>query len=170
LFIGFFGINQVGIFTYKSSLGNDEKIQDIFINNEFPLKKSSFKKGNKEKYLKSGLKKDKASKIYNELKNLIDNEKLYTNPELSLIDIATILKVHPNNLSQVINTFEEKNFYDYINNKRVDHFIELVKNTENKKFTLLSIAFDSGFNSKSSFNKHFKKATNKTPTEYIKSI
>ena len=100
----------------------------------------------------------------------MNKEQLYVNSELTLVELAQTLDVLPNNLSQVINTFEQKNFYDYINTKRVELFLKLVAIPENKKYTILSLAFECGFNSKSSFNKYFKKVTNQTPSEYLNSL
>nr|WP_246440606.1 helix-turn-helix domain-containing protein [Rhabdobacter roseus] len=70
-------------------------------------------------------------------------------------------------LSQVINEKEQKNFYDLINGWRIEEFLKEVKSEKNKKYTLLAIAYDCGFNSKASFNRNFKKYTGKTPTEYL---
>lgn len=172
VFIGYFGINQVGVFS-KIEPVNQPKNHNIdkksvVIENEDGDKFNAVEDKN-SKYSKSGLNEEMARKIHNLLTNEIENKKLFTNPELTLVELSEILNVHPNHLSQVINTFEERNFYDYINSKRIEHFIELLSKSENKKYTILSLAFESGFNSKSSFNKYFKKVTNQTPTEYLNS-
>ncbi|MDD5150483.1 MAG: helix-turn-helix domain-containing protein [Flavobacterium sp.] len=122
------------------------------------------------KYVKSGLNQETAIEIHKLLNEAIEKNQLFTNSELTLVELAESLEVNPNYLSQVINTFEEKNFYDYINSKRVELFLKLVAIPENKKYTILSLAFDCGFNSKYSFNKHFKKITNQTPSEYLNSL
>lgn len=167
IFIGYFGINQVGVFSKKTIEVQKLDYQDglgtaIILKDKIDIKEEAI-----VKYKKSGLNQETAIKIHQILIEKIETEKLYVNPELTLIELAEILDIHPNNLSQVINTFEEKNFYDFINTKRIEHFIELVSIPENKKYTILSLAFDCGFNSKSSFNKYFKKTTGLTPTEYI---
>lgn len=82
--------------------------------------------------------------------------------------VSRELDVHPNTLSQVINRAEQKNFFDYINTLRVADFKEKAANPENQKYTLLSLAYDCGFNSKTSFNRNFKKITGKSPSEYLK--
>ncbi|MEQ1554948.1 MAG: helix-turn-helix domain-containing protein, partial [Ferruginibacter sp.] len=105
--------------------------------------------------------------IHLNLSKLMDKEKLFKNPELTLSDLAQKLLVHPNTLSQVINSVEQKNFYDYINLQRIEEFKSLAFLPENKEYTLLSLAFECGFNSKSSFNRNFKKATNLSPSEYL---
>lgn len=102
------------------------------------------------------------------LTNLMKQDKPFTNPELTLGEIAEQLRVHPNKLSQVINSVTQKNFYDYINSWRVDEFIHLVNKPDNRNYTLLSIAFECGFNSKSSFNRNFRKITGLSPSEYLK--
>lgn len=73
-------------------------------------------------------------------------------------DLARQLDIHPNYISQVINSVEQKNFYDFINEHRVEEFKQLVSLSENQHFTLLALAFECGFNSKTSFNRNFKKA------------
>ena len=98
----------------------------------------------------------------------MQKEKLYKNSELTLADLSQKLNVHPNVLSQVINSAEQKNFYDYVNHLRVEEFKTIILLPENQKFTLLSIAFECGFNSKTAFNRNFKKATGFSPSEYLK--
>ena len=97
----------------------------------------------------------------------MQQEKFYTEPELTLAALAEKLNIHPNYLSQVINEKEGKSFYDYINTLRVEEFIRLILIPENSKFTMLSLASDCVFNSKSSFNKNFKKVTGQSPSEYL---
>lgn len=165
IFIGYFGINQVGIFTKKVPL------MDTVINKVTePSDVKIITENKPSKYLKSGLNQEAALELHELLKTTMNEEQLYVNSELTLVELAQTLKVHPNNLSQVINTFEEKNFYDYINSKRVELFLKLVVIPDNKKYTILSLAYECGFNSKSSFNKYFKKVKNVTPTEYLNSL
>ncbi|WPR70376.1 helix-turn-helix domain-containing protein [Flavobacterium sp. NG2] len=171
VFIGYFGINQVGLFS-KIEPVSQPKInyidkKSVFIENE---DKFNIIEDKTSKYVKSGLNEETAKKIHHLLTLEIENNKLFTNSELTLVELSEILNVHPNHLSQVINTFEVKNFYDYINSKRIEHFISLLDNTDNQKYTIISLAYECGFNSKSSFNKYFKKVTNQTPTEYMKAI
>ncbi|HEY0680226.1 MAG TPA: helix-turn-helix domain-containing protein, partial [Chitinophagaceae bacterium] len=124
----------------------------------------------KVKYEKSGLQKEAAERIHRELDRLMLSEKIFKKEELSLAQLAEMLDVHPNNLSQVINTYENKNFYDYINTLRVEEFKTLVLLPENDRFTILSLAFECGFNSKTAFNRNFKKITGLSPSEYLKEM
>jgi AraC-like DNA-binding protein len=93
-------------------------------------------------------------------------EALYKKSDLSINDLASRLGVHPNNLSQTINQKEKKNFYDFVNTYRFEEFKRLISLQKNQQYTLLSLAYDCGFSSKSSFNRYFKKATGQTPSEY----
>lgn len=120
------------------------------------------------KYQKSTLTDEAAGAIHDRLKNLMDSQKPFKNPDLTLNELAGTLDVHPNQLSQVINTREKKNFYDLINEKRVEEFIHLLSSPASQQYTLLALAFDCGFNSKASFNRNFKKYTGQTPSEYQK--
>lgn len=162
IFMGYFGINQVGIFNTQTI---SQKSEDAQKNKEPEIISDVT-----IKYKKSGLDELKADEIYHHLKERINKDEVFLNPDLNLTELAQILDVHPNHLSQVINSYEGKNFYDYINEKRIEKFISLVMKPENKKYTLLSLAYDCGFNSKSAFNRQFKKVTNKTPTDFINSI
>ena len=85
-------------------------------------------------------------------------------------DLARRLNTHPNYLSQVINEKEGKNLYDYVNTLRIEEFIKLVSQPHNQNLTLLSLAYECGFNSKSSFNRYFKKTTGQSPSEYLKQL
>ena len=167
LFIGFFGINQMDIFQTNSIPEvNVLKIEDEYIekdNNPKPVTT------NKKRYAKSGLTEEMSTKIYSSLNELMTKESLFNNNDITLTELAKRLDIHPNHLSQVINEKEQKNFYNYINSLRIKAFIKLASLHENKKYTLLSLAYDCGFNSKSTFNKHFKENTGKTPTAYFKS-
>ncbi|PJJ83604.1 helix-turn-helix domain-containing protein [Mucilaginibacter auburnensis] len=149
---GYFGIKQAGIFANNLDVQAQQ-------NEEVTLP---------VKYQKSAVGELLLSEIHAELLTLMDQKKLFKNPELSLNELAKQLRVHPNNLSQVINTLEDKNFYDYINELRVDEFKTIVFLPENQRFTLLSLAYEVGFNSKTSFNRNFKKITGTSPTAYLK--
>lgn len=150
LFIGYFGIKQVGIFTNRGDA--EESLNSAAID--------------KPKYMKTAVAPEQMSKVHSELTLLMQTEELFKDPELDLDGLAGRLGVSSNTLSQVINTMEQRNFYDYINHFRVKEFQRIAVLPENSKFTLLSIAFEVGFNSKTSFNRNFKKATGLSPKEF----
>lgn len=119
-------------------------------------------------YKHSGLKEKDALVIHQQLQKLMETKKPYLEPKLSLNELAEYLDISPNHLSQVINQYEGKNFYDYINKYRVEEFKKRALTPVNQNYSILAIALDSGFNSKSSFNQVFKKMVGKTPSQYLK--
>jgi AraC-like DNA-binding protein len=100
----------------------------------------------------------------------MDKERPYLNPELDLNRLAELLETNPKQVSYTINRSFSKNFYEYVNSYRIEAFKQSVTEPENKKLTLLGLAFECGFNSKSTFNDVFKKATGKTPSQYAKQL
>jgi len=98
---------------------------------------------------------------------LIEEEKIYTNHKLTLTNVALQLNTNRNLVSSIINQGFEMNFNDFINSKRVEAVLAKIKAGEHKTNTLLGIALDCGFNSKTTFNRAFKKHTSLTPKQYI---
>ncbi len=96
--------------------------------------------------------------------------KLYEDPELSLSQLAKVLKTNASVLSKSVNQGFLMNFNDFINHYRVNAVIEKLKAGEHKTQTLLGIAYDCGFNSKATFNRAFKKATNLSPKDWIEKM
>ena len=99
---------------------------------------------------------------------LIETEKAYEDPELSLTQVAKQLKTNPTIISKIINQGFQLNFNDFVNFYRIKAVKEKLKAGEYKTQTLLGIAFDCGFNSKATFNRSFKKVTGVSPKEWIK--
>ncbi len=130
----------------------------------------SLKEEEPVKYAKSGLSDSSLKSVVKQLEELMKKEKLYLRPELSLADVANQLKVPRHHLTQAMNIQLGKNFYTYINEYRVKTVIDNLKKTENKQFTVLAIALESGFNSKSTFNSVFKKITGLTPSDFIRQL
>lgn len=104
------------------------------------------------------------------IETLIQEEKLYQNPELTLADLAKKLETNASVISKTINQGFQMNFNDCINNYRIEAVKKCFANGEHKKTTLLGIAYDCGFNSKATFNRAFKKNTGKTPKEFIDTL
>ena len=96
----------------------------------------------------------------------MEKSKPFTNPNLTLNELATKVKIQPHILSKVINQGFQKNFFDFINNYRIDEFKKRMEDNRYKNHTLISVAYDVGFNSKTAFNRSFKKITNQTPSEF----
>lgn len=92
----------------------------------------------------------------------------YENPELTIYDLSLPLDIHVKKLSQLINQGYNMNFNDYINQYRVQAVIKQMEAGNHSMQTLLSLAFECGFNSKSTFNRSFKRWTSTSPNDYIK--
>lgn len=101
---------------------------------------------------------------------LIQSEKLYQNPELTLTDLAKKLETNVSIISKTINQGFRMNFNDCINTYRIEAIKDSFAKGEHKKSTLLGIAYDCGFNSKATFNRAFKKNTGKTPKEFVAAL
>lgn len=105
-----------------------------------------------------------------ELERIIELQKPYLLEDLTLKDLAELLQITDKKMSALLNQNLNISFYDYINNYRVKEVKKRMQNLEFEKYTLLAIALESGFNSKASFNRIFKKISNVSPSEYKKQI
>jgi AraC-like DNA-binding protein len=107
--------------------------------------------------------------ISQNLLQFMGNEKPYLDEELSLSKLSSLLGISTNQLSQVINQNLNTNFYKFVNSYRIKEVQVKLKDSKYDHYSILGIAFESGFNSKSTFNKIFKEETGMTPSEYKKS-
>ncbi|MDD3078550.1 MAG: helix-turn-helix domain-containing protein [Paludibacter sp.] len=101
------------------------------------------------------------------LDEMMKSEKIYLDPSLTIHDLAAGMDMPAHQLSKVINTEFHCNFFEYINRFRVEEFKQMACSSEYQNRTILAIALDCGFNSKSAFNRIFKDVTGLTPREYI---
>lgn len=100
------------------------------------------------------------------LLRFMDEHKPYLNAELTLSDLARQLNISRGKLSELINEGTGNNFYDFVNTYRVDEVKRSMADPTKNKYSLLGLAMDAGFKSKSTFNLIFKRVTGLTPTEY----
>ncbi|ELR72573.1 hypothetical protein C900_01247 [Fulvivirga imtechensis AK7] len=107
--------------------------------------------------------------LIRQVEQLMEKEKPYLNEGLSLQELADLLEINIHQLSRVINEGFDMNFFDYINTYRIEEFIAKVSDPVNDHKTYLSLAYEAGFNSKSTFNRAFKKVKNQSPREFFKS-
>jgi YesN/AraC family two-component response regulator len=96
----------------------------------------------------------------------MEKEKLYQETELTLQQLAGKLQVPTYQVSQALNEGMKKNFYELVNGYRVEEAKKLLLDSQNRNYTILSVGFEAGFNSKTTFNTVFKKFTGLTPTEF----
>lgn len=99
------------------------------------------------------------------IESYMNEEKPYLDQQLNLKSLASQFKTNPSIMSAAINSCFGKNFNDFVNEYRVKEFLNISKQTELAHYTLLALALESGFNSKSTFNRAFKKVTGQTPNE-----
>lgn len=111
-----------------------------------------------------------SSQIRTKLKTLIEEDKIFLNPDLNLSILSKYLDTSEKNCSRYFSTDLDTNFNKYINKFRVDSFKEKLRSGKYDNLTLLGIAYESGFDSKSTFNRVFKQVEGLTPTAYKKSI
>ncbi len=119
-----------------------------------------------KKYAKSNLKKCDSLKIKEQLEFLLNVEKIYREPSISLNDIANKIGVLPKHLSQVINQYYNRNYFELINYYRIEEAKTLLTKYNANKKNVLETLYETGFNSKTAFNHAFKKQTGYTPTTY----
>ena len=151
-FIGIAGIKQKEIYIHVFEIaGNSDKKS---INDE-------------KKYKSSSLSNDEKQRIAKELKDLLENKRIFLDNHLSLDDLAIELNTNRQYLSQIINEIYNNNFYQLINKYRIEEAEKMFFNKKHKQMTIMGIANSVGFNSKSTFYTLFKKNTGYTPSEFI---
>lgn len=123
-----------------------------------------------EKYIRSGLKKKQAEAFLAELILYVETQKPYLNRDLSIHDLSLMTKIPRHYITQILNEQHKKSFFTFINEYRVNEVIKRFGDPGNNNYTILAIAYDSGFNSKTTFNSIFKSHTGMTPSRYRKKI
>lgn len=110
--------------------------------------------------------------ILSKLDQYLRQTRLYTDADLNLDKLAASVGISKYHISEALNAFAEKSFYQFINEWRISHAIEKLQfmTSRNLPVNVLTIAFDCGFKAKSSFNQYFKKITGQTPTEYMRNL
>ncbi len=152
ILIGYFGLKQKEIFIQY----HDNSIEYVT--------------EPKTKYASVILKEADSEQYVNKILHFMSNEKPYLDANLSLPELAGKLKMPSHHLSRVINEQFKVNFFDFINQYRVNEVKSKMGNPEYENLSLLGIALDSGFNTKSAFNRVFKKITGVTPSEFKKQM
>lgn len=125
-------------------------------------------KEDKEKLASNILDNGQIAIVKEELFRYFDEEKPFLNPQLSLKLVADVLELNTNKISYVVNKAFHLNFNDFVNSYRLKHFKSIALDPKNSHLTILGLAYDSGFNSKSVFNTYFKKIEGITPRAWMK--
>lgn len=157
--ISYFGFFQPSIFFASSG---SELVPEV--------RQAPVIEADKAKYKKSSLTEEKASEYLKQITRLLEAERLYLQPDLSIQEISDKLDVPKHYLTESLNTYMGKNFYTLINEYRIKEFKALAADEKNRHLTLLALAYDSGFNSKSAFNLVFKKQTGETPSQFLRTL
>ncbi|MDZ7897970.1 MAG: helix-turn-helix domain-containing protein [Arcicella sp.] len=108
------------------------------------------------------------NQVLQQIKLGMDSRKLYLNPTLTLAEFARELKLNPKTISQQINTGLGKSFNDFVNEYRVEEVKLRLNSPDLERLTILGIAYESGFNSKTTFNRIFKDFTGLAPRDFLK--
>ena len=123
-----------------------------------------------KKYKDSNLDTERIKVYQNQLKQLFEVDKVFINNKLTVTDVAKEMQIPRQHLSELFSVHLNTNFQDYLNGYRVEEFIKNLQNPDYQNFTLLGIAKEVGFNSKTSFYTTFKKLKGMTPLEYKKAM
>ncbi len=123
----------------------------------------------KRKYSRVLTTDDESQRLYKRLDEYMRTEKPYLNNDLKLSDIASHLEVSTVKLSQLLNIFIQKNYYDFVNTYRLEEFKLRLGDKRFSQYTLLALAEECGFK-RSSFFSTFKKVEGVTPTEYVRRL
>ncbi|NKB71457.1 MAG: helix-turn-helix domain-containing protein [Candidatus Latescibacteria bacterium] len=142
--VGYFGLRQPEIFAAAQTATGEAK----------------------EKYARTRLNEDRAQQYLQTLVDHMEREKPFRRSSLTLQELAAELSMGAHHLSQLINDRLQQNFFDFVNSYRVKEVQRRLHNADDQHLTILAIAYEAGFNSKSAFNNIFKKQTRMTPSQF----
>lgn len=143
----FYGIKQPVIFGEEVLVESEEKRET-------------------EKYSRSGLKDDQADEYLRSLITFMEEKKPFLERDLTIHDLSSLTDIPRHYITQVLNEKYGRNFFTFINEYRVKEVIKMFSDPKFNHYTILAIAFDAGFNSKTTFNSIFKSQTGQTPSDY----
>jgi len=169
--IGWYALRQPEIFSdrWDKLIGENDR-KSVTLDSKGKNRQeepAGFKQPPKYKY--SSLSERDISKHKDNLIKYLEQEKPYTDPDLQLKNLADHLGIPSYQLSQIINTELQQNFYELINSLRIAEAKQRLVDPANQHITIVAIAYDVGFNSKSTFNTAFKKHTQMTPSQFKES-
>ncbi|MEA1888101.1 MAG: AraC family transcriptional regulator [Bacteroidota bacterium] len=154
-------------------IGTDETVHPtpkISVQRKESMNAADEKKNKAKRYSRSGLSEPQARKYLDRILNYMEKEKLHLDRNLNIYDLSLQTGISRHHITQVLNDLYGRNFFTFINEYRVKEVIRRMKDPANKNYTILAIAYDSGFNSKSTFNTIFKSITHLTPSQYLEKL
>ncbi|HIC31086.1 MAG TPA: tetratricopeptide repeat protein [Flavobacteriaceae bacterium] len=152
---------------FLQPLHNIKEFSELHQSNLF-IEDIEVSKKEEEKLTSNILDNQQIETLKKELLTYFEEEEPYLNPQLSLKYVADVLGLNTNKMSYLINQAFDTNFNDFINQYRLNHFKTIAIDPKNSHLTILGLAYDSGFNSKSVFNTYFKKIEGLTPRAWLK--
>ena len=108
------------------------------------------------------------NELQSKITEVMQADKPYLDPDFSLTILSDLSGIEKFKLSLIINKFMKTNFFDMVNHYRVEEFLQLISSEKLEKFSMIGVAYESGFKSKSTFYKAFKARKGKSPGEYLK--
>jgi AraC-like DNA-binding protein len=161
---GVFGFHQPSIFEEVVWYKGHEELLDLDADLEPDVEPELIK------YKRSGLRQEDVADLVNKIRKYMVIKKPYLDRDLTIYNLSDQLRISRHTLSEVINEHMGMNFYNLVNEYRVKEVKQRMKNEDYRQLTILAIAYDSGFNSKSSFNTIFKEKTGQTPSQYLAAL
>lgn len=156
--LGIWGFNQNQL--NSADLVNEKLINEAEINDDSAA----------VKYQKSGLKSEIAEGYIQILVKCMEETEVWKDAELSISKLSNQTAIPKHQLSEVLNEYLGKSFYEFVNEYRVEYAKQLLMNKDYSNWSIIAIAYECGFNSKNAFNIYFKKYTQQTPSEFKKDI
>ena len=157
--------------TTKVLLSERDEIEDALIESEELRMKSEELVASMEepalKYQKVKIDETECAEIVSRMKDYVERERVYTNADLKMKDLADVLHLSSSKLSQVFNLYLNENYYEFINRYRLDEFKRLIAAGEHTRYTITALSEQCGFK-KSNFFSTFRKVEGVTPVEYLK--
>lgn len=156
--VSYFGIKQPYLFKYiPHKIEKDDEPEEL---NNRPEEDTT------EKYKNSTLSDEQKEKYIQHIFTFTETEKPYLNAELTVQDLSKQLNISRHHLTEMLNNDIGKNFFTFINEYRIKEVQRRLLDPKFEHLTIVAIAFDSGFNSKSTFNSIFKQQTDTTPSKW----
>ncbi|CAL2060840.1 putative transmembrane protein. transcriptional regulator, AraC family [Tenacibaculum sp. 190524A05c] len=145
-YMGYYGLNQTQVFLFQEISQKPAKPQQKQITQDLESLKN----------------------LEDKFELLFTKNQLFKEQNLTLLQTAKELEISDKKLSNFLNSHLQTTFYDYVNSHRIEYFKKSIQNGKSNHLTLLAIAFDSGFNSKATFNRVFKQKEGMTPFQFKK--